>query len=186
MCAHTIFAWPQWFGMSGWSSSIQKARNFQNVFNRLYKTESEIALERSSLIKRAPQSRVSSAACCKRHRVTQNLYLHREQPPTMELRYAACVEWSGRRSCWGRKADGIQNRDVQTGLEHGVSLASGRKMGWLGAWGGEEEARPGQGPSSPLQEGVCRQGGSAGRGRDALHWRCFPPFKFTLLSKSDE
>ena len=83
----------------------------------------------------------------------------------MELHFAACVEWSGRRRCWGRKADGIQNRDVQTGLEHGVSFPSRRWV--LGARGREEEARPSQGPLSPLQEGVCRQGGSAGRGRDA-------------------
>ena len=42
-----------------------------------------------------------------------------------------------------------------------------KKDGWLGARGREEEAGPGQGPLSPLQEGVCRQGGSAGRQRDA-------------------
>lgn len=38
---------------------IQKARNFQNVFNHLHKTESEIAQERSSLIKQAPQTKPS-------------------------------------------------------------------------------------------------------------------------------
>ena len=78
----------------------------------------------------------------------------------MELPFAACVVWSGRRRCWGRKADRIQNRDVQTGLEHGVSLASGRNTGWLGAWGGGEETRPGQGPSSPFRKGYA--------GREAL------------------
>ena len=37
-----------------------------------------------------------------------------------------------------------------------------------GCWvPGVERRRPGQGPLSPLQEGVCRQGGSAGRGRNA-------------------
>ena len=77
---------------------------------------------------------------------------------------------------------------VLSGLEEDVAGA-GRQMGFrtgmcrqdwstesalhqeerwvLGARGREEEARPGQGPLSPLQEGVCRQGGSAGRGRDA-------------------
>ena len=38
---------------------IQKARNCQNVFNHLHKTESEIAQERSSLIKQAPQTKPS-------------------------------------------------------------------------------------------------------------------------------
>lgn len=93
----------------------------------------------------------------------------------MELFFAACVEWSGRRHCWGRKADRIQNRDAQTGLEHG-SLASGRNTGWLGAWGGGEEARPGQAraPQAPFRKGYAGREALQGEGEtfstgDASH-----------------
>ena len=94
----------------------------------------------------------------------------------MELLFAACVVWSGRRRCWGRKADRIQNRDAQTGLEHGVSLASGRNTGWLGAWGGGEEFRPSQAraPQAPFRKGYAGGEALQGEGETLSTGDAFP------------
>ena len=147
--------------MVGMEQLNSKSKKFPECLQSFAQTRVWNSSGRSSLIKQAPQTKPSQRSSLLQTSPCHTEFMSSQRTATNRGTTFCCLCWVvWRRRCWGRKADGIQNRDVQTGLEHGVSLASRRKMGgWVP---GVERRRPGQAraPWAPFRKGYA--------GREAL------------------